>query len=68
MSIETIFDTMDYGTAPEDRSVALQWIADRGGLFGAYVNGAFAPRAGRFDHLQSCDRREAGGRDPVLKR
>ena len=52
MSIETIFDTMDYGTAPEYRSVALQWIADRGGLFGAYVNGAFAPAR---DDLTICN-------------
>ncbi|MDC1468382.1 aldehyde dehydrogenase family protein, partial [Planktomarina temperata] len=43
MPIETIFDTMEYGTAPEDRSVALQWIANHGGLIGPYVNGAFAP-------------------------
>ena len=34
---------MEYGTAPEDRSVALQWIANHGGLIGPYVNGAFAP-------------------------
>ena len=47
MSIETIFDTMEYGTAPEDRSIALQWIADRGGLLGPYVNGAVCP--GRDD-------------------
>jgi aldehyde dehydrogenase (NAD+) len=52
MSIETIFDTMEYGTAPEDRSVALQWIADRGGLLGPYVNGAFSP--GR-DDLAICN-------------
>ena len=43
MPIETIFDTMEYGTAPEDRSVALQWIANHGGLIGPYVNGVFAP-------------------------
>jgi len=43
MPIETIFDTMEYGTAPEDRSIALQWIANHGGLIGPYVNGAFAP-------------------------
>mgnify|MGYP005989010287 FL=1 len=52
MSIETIFDTMEYGTAPEDRSIALQWIADRGGLLGPYVNGAFCP--GR-DDLAICN-------------
>ena len=43
MPIETIFDTMEYGTAPEDRSIALQWIANHGGLIGPYVNGVFAP-------------------------
>ena len=32
MSIETIFETMDYGTAPEERSTALQWIKDHGGI------------------------------------
>jgi aldehyde dehydrogenase (NAD+) len=52
MSIETIFDTMEYGTAPEDRSVALQWIADRGGLFGPYVNGGFSPAR---DNLAICN-------------
>ena len=52
MSIETIFDTMEYGTAPEDRSIALQWIAGRGGLLGPYVNGAFSP--GR-DDLAICN-------------
>ncbi|MCO4817619.1 MAG: aldehyde dehydrogenase family protein, partial [Planktomarina temperata] len=43
MPIETIFDTMEYGTAPEDRSIALQWIANHSGLIGPYVNGVFAP-------------------------
>ena len=43
MSIETIFDTMDYGTAPEDCRAALQWIADHGGISGPYVNGTWGP-------------------------
>ena len=52
MSIETIFDTMEYGTAPEDHSIALQWIADIGGLVGPYVNGVFAPAR---DDLAICN-------------
>jgi aldehyde dehydrogenase (NAD+) len=52
MSIETIFDTMEYGTAPEDHSIALQWIADHGGLVGPYVNGVFAPAR---DDLAICN-------------
>ena len=43
MSIETIFDTMDYGTAPEDSSAALQWITDHGGIAGPYINGKWGP-------------------------
>ena len=43
MSIETIFETMDYGTAPEERSTALQWIKDHGGIAGPYINGNWGP-------------------------
>ncbi|MDG2298753.1 MAG: aldehyde dehydrogenase family protein, partial [Planktomarina sp.] len=43
MSIETIFETMDYGTAPEERSTALQWIKDHGGIAGPYINGKWGP-------------------------
>ena len=43
MSIETIFDTMDYGTAPEDSTIALKWIADHGGISGPYINGKWGP-------------------------
>ncbi|MGB0799085.1 MAG: aldehyde dehydrogenase family protein, partial [Planktomarina sp.] len=43
MTVKNIFDTMDYGTAPEDRGEALAWIADRGGIAGHYVNGQWGP-------------------------
>ena len=43
MNIETIFETMDYGTAPEERSSALQWIQDHGGIAGPYINGNWGP-------------------------
>lgn len=39
MTIKKIFDTMDYGPAPESAAEALQWIADHGGLAGHYING-----------------------------
>ncbi|SFR31981.1 aldehyde dehydrogenase (NAD+) [Yoonia tamlensis] len=39
MTIKDIFDTMDYGPAPESASEALQWIADRGGIAGHYIDG-----------------------------
>ncbi|PRY77263.1 aldehyde dehydrogenase (NAD+) [Yoonia maritima] len=39
MTIKEIFDTMEYGPAPESSKEALQWIADRGGIAGHYING-----------------------------
>ncbi len=39
MTIKEIFDTMDYGPAPESSKEALQWIADRGGIAGHYIDG-----------------------------
>jgi len=41
MTIKEIFDTMEYGPAPESSKEALQWIADRGGIAGHYINGAW---------------------------
>ncbi len=43
MTIKEIFDTMDYGPAPESASETLQWIADRGGVAGHYINGRWGP-------------------------
>lgn len=43
MSVKDIFDSMAYGTAPEDRTEALTWIADRGGIAGHYIDGKWGP-------------------------
>ncbi len=39
MTIKDIFESMDYGPAPESAAEALAWIADRGGIAGHYING-----------------------------
>ena len=39
MTIKEIFDTMDYGPAPESSAEALQWLSDKGGIAGHYING-----------------------------
>ena len=39
MTIKEIFDTMDYGPAPESSAEAQQWLADHGGIVGHYING-----------------------------
>ena len=47
MSVADIMDTMDYGPAPESATEALDWIAQRGGRFGQFIDGAFtAPGTG----------------------
>ncbi|GHC52625.1 aldehyde dehydrogenase family protein [Neogemmobacter tilapiae] len=41
MNIREIFDSMDYGPAPEGSSEALAWIANHKGRFGHWVGGRF---------------------------
>ncbi|SHH32220.1 aldehyde dehydrogenase (NAD+) [Cognatiyoonia sediminum] len=43
MTVKEIFETMDYGPAPESSTEALQWLADRGGIAGHYINGSWGP-------------------------
>ncbi len=47
MSIKEIFDSMDYGPAPESAAEALSWLVDQGSRFGHFIDGAFtAPGEG----------------------
>jgi aldehyde dehydrogenase (NAD+) len=39
MTVSKIFETMDYGTAPESAAEALAWIVDQGSRFGHFING-----------------------------
>ncbi|MBF9058120.1 aldehyde dehydrogenase family protein [Rhodobacterales bacterium HKCCSP123] len=41
MTTREIFETMDYGPAPESAAEALDWIATRGPAFGHFINGGF---------------------------
>ncbi len=41
MTVKEIFETMDYGPAPESSAEALQWLADHGGIAGHYINGSW---------------------------
>jgi aldehyde dehydrogenase (NAD+) len=49
MSVKDIFQSMDYGTAPENASDALAWIVDQGGTFGHFINGAFTEAGSCFN-------------------
>jgi len=41
MSVKEIFETMEYGTAPESAAEALAWLADRGGIAGPFIKPPF---------------------------
>jgi len=43
MTIAEIFDTMDYGPAPEAAKPALNWIAAHAGAFDLFIGGQFQP-------------------------
>ncbi|MGI3164338.1 aldehyde dehydrogenase family protein [Pseudooceanicola sp. 200-1SW] len=49
MSIKSIFETMDYGPAPEAAGDALAWIVDQGSRFGAFINGDFTAPGDTFE-------------------
>ncbi|HEX6059760.1 MAG TPA: aldehyde dehydrogenase family protein [Gemmatimonadaceae bacterium] len=52
-TVSEIFDTMEYGPAPESAGPALEWIARRNGAFGHFVGGRWMEPAegGRFEVL-----------------
>ena len=41
MTIKEIFDTMDYGPAPESNAEALAWLAHHNNRFGQWIDGTF---------------------------
>jgi len=49
MTIKEIFDTMSYGPAPEANAEALAWIAQHGGSFGHWIDGAFTKPEAPFE-------------------
>ncbi|MEL6649092.1 MAG: aldehyde dehydrogenase family protein, partial [Pseudomonadota bacterium] len=49
MNIPEIYDSMEYGPAPESAGEALAWIVDQGARFGHFVDGAFTEPGAGFD-------------------
>jgi aldehyde dehydrogenase (NAD+) len=49
MTVKDIYQTMDYGTAPEAAGDALAWIVDQGAGFGHFINGEFTDPGAGFD-------------------
>jgi aldehyde dehydrogenase (NAD+) len=49
MSIAEIFETMEYGPAPESASPAVAWLEERGRTFGHFIAGEWRdPRGGEY--------------------
>ncbi|MEC3861781.1 aldehyde dehydrogenase family protein [Mesobacterium sp. TK19101] len=49
MTIKDIFQSMDYGTAPESAGDALAWLVDQGDRFGHFIDGAFTEPGDGFE-------------------
>lgn len=56
MTIKEIFESMDYGTAPENAAEAKAWISAMGGTFGHYIDGAFTGPTTLFDTTNPATR------------
>jgi aldehyde dehydrogenase (NAD+) len=49
VSIAEIFDSMDYGSAPESADMAVDWIAGHKGKFDQFINGRWTkPKSGKW--------------------
>ena len=48
-TVRDIFDSMEYGPAPEGNAEVLAWIAGHGGRFGHWIDGAFTAPGDSFD-------------------
>ncbi|ATF19804.1 aldehyde dehydrogenase family protein [Phaeobacter gallaeciensis] len=49
VTVKEIFETMDYGPAPESAADALAWLVDQGARFGHFINGEFTAPGDGFD-------------------
>ena len=49
MTVSEIFETMDYGKAPESAAEALGWLVDQGSRFGHFIDGSFTTPSDGFE-------------------
>lgn len=49
MTIKEIFQSMDYGAAPESAGDALAWLVDQGDRFGHFIDGVFTQPGDGFE-------------------
>jgi aldehyde dehydrogenase (NAD+) len=51
MTVASIFETMEYGPAPEATGAAEAWLDGHERLFGHFIAGAWVPGSGHFESL-----------------
>ena len=49
MNVSEIFETMDYGPAPEGSAEAMAWLDGHGRKFGHFIGGVFTKPGRGFD-------------------
>ncbi|MGJ8615829.1 MAG: aldehyde dehydrogenase family protein [Sulfitobacter sp.] len=49
MTVSEVFETMEYGKAPESAADALAWLVDQGDRFGHFIDGVFTDPGDGFD-------------------
>ncbi len=57
MSVAEIFETMEYGPAPEAAGPALAWLDRHDRTLGHFVDGVFVPGGGHFDSVNPANGR-----------
>jgi aldehyde dehydrogenase (NAD+) len=51
MSVASVFETMEYGPAPESAAWANAWLDQHGRQLGLFIGGAFVAGSGHFDSV-----------------
>ena len=49
--VRELFETMEYGPAPEDASLAKQWIDSHDGIFGHWIDGQWSQATQHFESI-----------------
>jgi len=61
MTVAEIFETMEYGPAPEAKGPALAWLDRHRRTFGHFIGGDFVPGTAHFDSVNPATGRMNDG-------